>query len=191
MSGQNGKHAVRGVLAGMGAGLAASWLMNVFMAGPGEKLNESLKSQEEKIQERVDRIQQEQTGGREPKEDATMKAADAVVRAATGGRHLSFEGKQKAGPVVHYVFGALMGGLYGGLAEYSRAVRKGFGTAFGGAVFAGADLVAVPAFHLSPPLSATRPKALANPLAAHLVYGATTELLRRTQETHRPTGQAY
>jgi len=175
-----GKHAVRGVLAGMGAGLAASWLMNVFMAGPGEKLNESLKSREEKIQERVDRIQQEQSGpGREPKEDATMKAADAVLSTATGGRHLSFEQKQKGGPVVHYAFGALMGGLYGGLAEYSRTVRKGFGTAFGGAVFAGADLVAVPAFHLSPPLSATRPKALANPLAAHLVYGATTEMLRR------------
>jgi len=72
-----------------------------------------------------------------------------------------------------------MGGLYGGLAEYSRSVRTGFGTAFGSVLFAGADLVAVPAFKLSPPLSESSPKSLANPYTAHLVYGATTELMRR------------
>lgn len=177
-AGHNGheKHVVRGILAGVGAGLAASWAMNVFMAGPGKKLQHSLKTEEEKLEER---LQQMDGAPEEPKEDATMKAADAMVATATGGRHLSMEEKQKAGPVVHYGFGAVMGGLYGGLAEYSGTVRTGFGTAFGGALFAGADLVAVPALHLSPPLNETPAKSLANPLAAHLVYGATTELLRR------------
>jgi uncharacterized membrane protein YagU involved in acid resistance len=164
------KHVLRGILAGVGAGLAASWVMNVFMAGPGAKLQQSLKSDEEKLQEQMQQMQQE---------EQTMKAADALVSTATGRRHLTFEGKQKGGPVVHYAFGALAGGLYGGLAEYSSAVKKGFGTAFGGALFAGADLAAVPAFRLAPPLSETKPKTLANPFAAHLVYGATTELLRR------------
>lgn len=171
------KHVLRGILAGAGAGLAASWVMNVFMAGPGQELQESLKTEEENLQEHLREMQQEQSV--QPKEDATMKAADALVSTATGGRHLSMEEKQKAEPVVHYGFGALMGGLYGGLAELAPVTRKGFGTAFGGALFAGADLAAVPALHLSPPLSQTKPKALANPLAAHLVYGAATELLRR------------
>ena len=173
-NGHQEKHVLRGILAGTGAGLAASWLMNVFMNGPGQKLNESLKDNRDKLEESVQQIRQP-----EPKEDATMKAADALVNTATGGRHLSFEARQKAGPVVHYAFGALVGGVYGGLAEYSKTVRKGFGTAFGGALFAGADLVAVPAFRLSPPLSEAQPRSLANPLAAHLVYGTATELLRR------------
>jgi len=173
----DGKHLLRGILAGAGAGLAASWVMNVFMAGPGEQLRESLQTDEEKRQEQRQQQQQEQSG--EPKEDATMKAADALVAAATGGRHLSREEKEKGSPIVHYGFGALAGGLYGGLAEYSCAVRSGFGTAFGTALFAGADLVAVPAFRLSPPLSEFPPKTLVTPFAAHLVYGVTTELLRR------------
>lgn len=171
------RHLLRGVLAGVAAGLAASWAMNVFMAGPGEKLHEALETEEERRREQQDALEQKQSG--EPKQDATMKAADAITAAVTGGQHLSLEEQQIGGPVVHYGFGALMGGLYGGLAEYSCAVQKGFGTAFGSVLFAGADLVAVPAFKLSPPLSESSPKSLANPFAAHLVYGATTELLRR------------
>lgn len=177
MSEENGRHLTRGMVAGVGAGLAASWLMNVFMAGPGQKLKEAVQSEDEKTRERAQQRQQEASG--EPKEDATMKAADAIVATATGGQHLSLEGKQKGGPVVHYAFGALMGGLYGGLAEYSCAARTGFGLAFGAALFAGADLLAVPAFKLSPPLSESSPSSLANPFAAHLVYGTSTEALRR------------
>ena len=171
------QHLVRGVVAGVGAGMAAAWVMNIFMSGPGEQLRESLQTEQEKRQEQQQKRQQEQSG--EPTQDATMKAADAIVATATGGQHLSMEERQKGGPVVHYAFGALMGGLYGGLAEYSKEARSGFGTAFGAALFAGADLLAVPAFHLSPPLKESPPKTLATPFAAHLVYGVTTELLRR------------
>jgi hypothetical protein len=78
---------------------------------------------------------------------------------------------EKRGPIVPYAFGALTGGLYGGLAEYSPKVTSGFGTTFGGALFSNADLLAVPALDLVP--------AEATPFAAHIVYGATTELVRR------------
>lgn len=179
---QNGqeRHALRGILAGAGAGLAASWAMNRFMTGPGQKLQQVLQTEAEKYNERLQQMQEAQRGDSDqPKQDATMKAADAITATATGGQHLSLEQQEQAGPVVHYAFGALVGGLYGGLAEYSDRARTGFGTAFGTALFAGADLVAVPAFRLGPPVSETPAKALANPLAAHLVYGATTELLRR------------
>lgn len=177
MSEQNGRHVLRGILAGAGAGLAAAWVMNVFMAGPGQKLHESLETDDELRKERQEAIKQEITG--EPKIDATMKAADALVATATGGRHLSLEEQQKGGPVVHYGFGALAGAVYGGLAEVAPAVTSGIGTAFGSALFASADLVAVPAFRLSPPLSEFPAKTLVTPFAAHLVYGATTELVRR------------
>lgn len=177
MSAANGKHLMRGMVAGAGAGLAASWLMNVFMTGPGQKLKEAVESDEEKEKEQIAQRRQAESG--EPKEDASMKAADKIVAAATGGQHLSMEARQKGGPVVHYAFGALMGGLYGGLAEYSCAVRTGFGLGFGAALFAGADLMAVPALKLSGPLSESSPSSLANPFAAHLVYGTTTEALRK------------
>ena len=168
------KHLLRGVLAGAAGGLVASWVMNKFIAGPGQRLQESLQSDEENRQQQQ---QQEQRG--EPKVDATMKAADAIVNVATGGEHLSMEGKQEGGPIVHYAFGAIMGGVYGGLAEYSSLARSGFGTSFGGALFTGADLLAVPAFNLSPPLNKQPASALATPFAAHIVYGVTTELVRR------------
>lgn len=177
MSGRNKHHLWRGVLAGAGAGLAASWAMNIFMAGPGAKLHEALETEEEQRQERQQQRLRQERG--EPQIDATMKAADSITAVATGGQHLSLEGKQKGGPIVHYGFGALMGALYGGLAEYSSAVRTGLGAGFGTALFAGADLVAVPALHLSPPLKESSAKSLATPFAAHLVYGTTTELVRR------------
>ena len=76
-----------------------------------------------------------------------MKAADAIVHTVAG-EHLSRAEKERGGPVVHYAFGALTGGLYGGLAEYSGAVTSGFGTSFSGILFSTADLLAVPALKL-------------------------------------------
>jgi len=174
MEDRNNKHMMRGVLAGVAGGLVASWVMNEFMAGPGKKLEQSLQTHEEKEQERQKEQQQTQ-----PDEDSTMKVAEAVVNTVTGGQHLSFDGKQKGGPIVHYSFGALMGGVYGGLAEYFPVARSGFGTSFGSALFAGADLVAVPALKLAPPPDQEPTSALGKHLAAHIVYGGTTELVRR------------
>jgi uncharacterized membrane protein YagU involved in acid resistance len=167
------KHPVRAILAGITGGLVASWVMNEFIAGPGKKLTKAIQTPEQRQQAE----QQQAQHADEP--DATMKAADAITAAATGGRHLTYEQEQKGGPIVHYAFGALVGGVYGALAEYSPLVRSGFGTNFGTVLFAGADLLAVPTLHLSQPLSEQSTASLATPLAAHLVYGATTELVRR------------
>ncbi len=161
------KSVVRGILAGMAGGLAAAWVMNVFMAGPGQTLQQAVQSDQENREP-----------SSEPKEDATMKAADAIVHAATGD-HLSRAEKEERGPIVHYAFGALTGGLYGGLAEYSSKVTSGFGTSFGGVLFSSADLLAVPALNLAPSPSDQPASALATPFAAHIIYGATTEFVRR------------
>jgi putative membrane protein len=161
---------LRGVLAGMAGGLAAAWVMNAFMAGPGQELQQAVQSGEEN--------RPQQAPGDQPEEDATMKAADAVAHAATG-EHLSRPQKEAGGPIVHYAFGALTGALYGGLAEYSPSVRSGFGTSFGGILFSTADLLAVPILNLGPSPADQPASALASPFAAHIVYGVTTELVRR------------
>jgi uncharacterized membrane protein YagU involved in acid resistance len=164
------KSVLRGVVAGMVGGLAAAWVMNEFMAGPGQKLQQAMQSDEEK--------RQQQAHSGEPKEDATMRAADDIVYTSTG-EHLSRPEEETAGPIVHYAFGALTGGLYGGLAEYSGFVRSGFGTGFGGVLFSTADLLAVPALNLGPWPGDQPASAQASPFAAHVVYGVTTELVRR------------
>ena len=167
---------LRGTLAGIAGGVAASWAMNIFMSSVGEKLTQSLMSDEDRLEHH---LQQQQQQTEEPKEDATMKAAEGIVHEVTGGRHLSHEERKEAGPVVHYAFGALVGGLYGALAECSHWTSLGFGTAFGALLFASADLVGVPAFGLAPSPAEQPIAAQATPLAAHLVYGATTDLVRR------------
>jgi putative membrane protein len=165
------KHVVRGILAGIAGGLFASWVMNEFMAGPGKKLTKSVQTREQNQQ------QAENQDNGEP--DATMKTADKITELVTGGRHLTYAQEQAGGPIVHYAFGALAGGLYGGLAELSPLTTAGFGTTFGGILFTTADLLAVPAFHLGAPLSETPAETLVTPFAAHLVYGVSTELVRR------------
>ena len=163
------KHVIRGVLAGVAGGLVAAWTMNLWSAGPGSAINKQLETPEE----------QKQSAAQSDGEDATMKTADALAAAAHGGQHLTHEEREKGGPVVHYAYAALVGGLYGGLAEYSSLVRSGFGTTYASALFVGGDLIAVPALGLSKPLSAYPPASYAGPFTAHLVYGATTELVRR------------
>ena len=92
---------------------------------------------------------------------------------------LTQQQKEAGGPLVHYAFGAVAGGIYGGLAEYSPAVRTGFGTGFGSVLFSTADMLAVPAFGLGPWPSEQPASAQSTPFAAHVVYGVTTEVVRR------------
>lgn len=155
---------VRGVFAGIVGGLAAAWVMNQFLAGVG------------KATEALTEPKQPQT--EEQSEDSTIKVADAVVSTIIG-RHLSDDEKKKGGPIVHYAFGGLMGGVYGGIAEYSRSPRASFGTLFGSALFIGADEIVVPLLGLGKPPTQQPASDQASHWAAHVVYGATVELVRR------------
>ncbi len=163
------KHPVRGILAGVAGGLVAAWVMNQWGEGPGAALNRELETPEE----------QQKVASQSDGEDATMKAADAIAAKIHGGQHLTHEQRAEDGPKVHYAFAALAGGIYGGLAEYSSLVRSGFGTTYGSALFVGGDLVAVPALGFSKPISEYPAASYAGPFTSHLVYGATTELIRR------------
>lgn len=167
------KHIVRGVLAGVAGGLVASWVMNEFAGTLGQKLSKAVETPAE--QREIENL----SDG----EDATMKLADKIAETATGGQHLTHEQREVGGTIVHYGMGAFAGGVYGALAEYSSAARSGFGTTFGGVLFATADLFGVPAAHLGRWPGQYPTSSLATPLAEHLIYGATTELVRRLVRT--------
>ena len=164
------KNILRGVIAGVAGGLAASWVMNEFIAGPGKGMQTAITRA---------RGQQPAQKSYSDDEDSTAKVADTLAVIATGGQHLTYDQKTRGGTAVHYTFGALMGGIYGGLAEFAPSVTAGFGTTYATALFTGADVIAVPALNLSKPASEQDAGSLAEYYAAHLVYGLTTEMVRR------------
>jgi uncharacterized membrane protein YagU involved in acid resistance len=72
-----------------------------------------------------------------------------------------------------------MGGVYGALTELSPKVASGAGMPFGAALWLAADEVAVPALGLSKKPTESPAPIHAYALASHLVYGLTTDLVRR------------
>jgi hypothetical protein len=56
-------------------------------------------------------------------DDATVKAASAISQAVLH-RQLTSDEKRVAGPMVHYAFGSVVGGLYGAMAEVVPVTAK-------------------------------------------------------------------
>lgn len=165
----------RGFLAGMAGGLAASWIMNQYQAG-WSKASSALENKKNSVTRNRAADQNESQEGES--EDATMKAADRLAQLVLH-RELSRQEKEKAGPVMHYGFGALMGGCYGAISEYVPDARRGFGTLFGATVFIAADETAVPALGLSKKPNQYPVSSHLYGLSSHVVYGAATEAVRR------------
>ncbi|HJT86267.1 MAG TPA: DUF1440 domain-containing protein [Bryobacteraceae bacterium] len=168
-------HPAKDALAGMAGGLAGAFLMNQFQAALAK-----LKSKQEGPQDREAEARQ---GGGEPEreaadEPATVKAAVAVSTAVLK-RELRREEKGPAGDAVHYLFGTAIGGLYGVLAGEKPAARAGFGALFGSLLWLVSDEIAVPALGLAKSPRAYPASVHASALGAHLVYGITTEVVRR------------
>ncbi|MEI9926519.1 MAG: DUF1440 domain-containing protein [Sphingomonas sp.] len=80
--------------------------------------------------------------------------------------------------MVHYVAGAVLGGIYGVITEYRPEASAGFGSAYGMATSALLDEIAVPAAGLGPSLADTPIETHAYGAASHLVYGAVLEGVR-------------
>jgi putative membrane protein len=111
-------------------------------------------------------------------DDATVKVADVLMRRLLA-RPLPEDAKPVAGNIVHYAFGGVVGALYGAAAELVPRITTGFGLAWGVSVWLGAHVITVPALGLAES-PARRPlsKEASEPLL-HLLYGVTTELIRR------------
>lgn len=169
----------KGLLAGVIGGLFGSWMMNQYQAAK-EKVSESWEENNPRgpSGQHQQRPQSADRGTQSDNEDATMKTAEVLSEKLLH-RKLSREEKKKAGPVVHYAYGAVIGGIYGAAAEIAPAVKKGGGTLYATAVFVGGDEIGVWKLGLSES-PVTYPLAVhANALASHLVYGLSTELGRR------------
>ena len=151
----------RGLLAGAAAGLAASFLMGPVHA----------------LAQKADRSKKKQAA------DPTEKTAEATSENVLHHK-LTRSQKKAAAPVVHYVFGAAVGALYGVAAETIPAVRTGFGSLFGAAVWLGAHVIAVPALGLAEPVTKSPLPKEAGEFGAHIVYGTVSEGLRRAMRSY-------
>jgi hypothetical protein len=161
-----------GVAAGIVGGLVASWTMNQFQSA-WSKAADNYRSRSAGGKEDAREWQERGEGA-----NATEIAAQTIAQKIMD-RPLRRDELAIAAPLVHYTFGAVMGGVYGGLAEVSPAVRVCAGAGYGTAVWIGGDEVAVPLLGLSDP-DADYPMELhAQAFASHIVYGVTLELVRR------------
>lgn len=156
---------LKGVLAGAIGGAAGTAAMNYAHIAWNKA--------EAKLQEGDGTGSAEQSG-----EPATAKTAGRLTESFLD-RPLTSREKAIAAQIVHWSMGSGSGAVYGGLAARYPAVASGAGLPFGLTLWAVADEIAVPAAGLSPPPGEVSATMHTKALAAHLVYGLVTELVRR------------
>jgi putative membrane protein len=173
----------KGLAAGVVGGLVASAVMNQFQAVvskliEGEERSHGAQSlQQGSPQHGVGGELQAKGKDRED-DDAPERLANAIS-VGVFDHELTKREKDAAGVAFHYAMGATSGALYGAVAEFAPAVKTGAGLPFGAAVWVAIDEGLVPAVGLSKS-PAEYPLAIhAYSFASHLVYGLTTEIVRR------------
>ncbi|TVV70539.1 DUF1440 domain-containing protein [Sphingomonas solaris] len=157
----NSARILRGVLTGIVAGVAASFVMDRFQAA-------------------VAALSSDDEGG--DGEPATEQAADAIALRVVG-RPVPEADKPLGGQSIHYVLGSGLGIVYAVAAEFRPAVTAGHGAAFGIVTATLLDEAAVPAAGLGPaPWKSDVPTNLYG-YASHLIFGGTAEFVRRSVRT--------
>jgi len=181
---RNSSDPLKGMIAGAAGGLVASLVMNRFqallsrMTHGVERPHGAQSLQQGSPRYGVARELQER--GRDTEADnAAIRIAVVVSERLFGVELAERRKKEMAGAVVHYAFGVATGGLYGAMAELKPATTAGAGLPFGAAVWVIADEIVVPALGLSKPPTEYPPLTHAYSIASHLVYGLTTEIVRR------------
>ena len=169
----------KGALAGLVAGLVASWAMNRFQ-DVWVSLSPKDSTSDDKSSDRDRELANLRTNqsAEETQDDATVRAASTLSEGVFGHK-LTPDEKKIAGPAVHYAVGATGGLVYGVAAELAPEITEGVGLPYGAAFWLVVDegLVPLLGFAKGPgeyPLSAH-----AYALASHLVFGATAEGGRR------------
>jgi len=152
--------AVKGAVAGLIGGLVASFVMSEF-----QTLLSALSEEEKKSKKKKE-------------EPANVKAAEEISKTVFNHRLKKSE-KEPAGEAMHYAMGATSGLIYGAAAEIAPVTTAGLGLPFGAAVWLVADDVVVPALGLAKPATEYPFSTHAYALSSHLVYGLTTDLVRR------------
>jgi putative membrane protein len=158
----------KNVVAGVVGGLVASWTMEYF-----QRASNRVAAQ---------RGNAEGGGGQQhrvPEWEPTYKAADALAESVTGDE-VPREYKPAAGSLVRYAFGGAVGAMYGAAAASMPDITSWAGLPFGATVWLIADEMGVQLAGLSEAPSEYPGSKHVSAFATHLVYGATTECVRRT-----------
>jgi len=169
---------LKGIVAGLAAGLVASWTMNQFQAAWTRLTENTEKPHGAQSMQPSQGSSGDQQQDMQEQDDATVETAK-VISEGVFGHELQESEKKAAGAAVHYTFGTLSGGLYGALAELVPQVTTAAGVPFGAAFWLLADEISVPLLGLSKGPAEYPVSTHAYALASHLVYGATAELSRR------------
>jgi hypothetical protein len=173
----------KGVAAGAAGGLVAGFVMNQFQAALGKLMaNEDRSHGAQSLQQGspdhgIGRELAER-GVDDPDDDAASRTGNAISELVFE-HHLTKSVKEKAGAAAHYAMGVTSGAIYGAVAEIMPAATVAEGLPFGAAVWVLADEAIVPAMGLSLKPTEYPVSIHAYSLASHLVYGLTTELVRR------------
>ena len=168
------------IVAGALGGLAGTWAMNEAQrawtyAVDGE-------APESAAGKHDARDWQERSEGQNSNEIASQEVATHVL-----GRSLDRSELATAAMLLHYTFGAAVGAFYGAYAE--RRLRVGAGMKFGLAVWLLADEIAMPLLGLSDSTLRRPLEKRLQSVAAHIVFGVTTELARNAVPYDRGRSQ--
>jgi putative membrane protein len=174
----NDANILKGMVAGLAAGLIASWTMNQFQAAWTRIAEGTDKSHGAQSMQPSEGSQGEQAQDTGEQDDATVETAKIISRNVLG-HELQESEKESAGAAVHYAFGTATGGLYGALAEVTPQVTTAAGLPFGAGFWLLADEISVPLLGLSKGPTEYPVSTHVYALASHLVYGVTAELSRR------------
>jgi hypothetical protein len=175
------KHAHANPLAGAAAGalggLLGSWVMVRFNHLLGANGAPEDERQRPHAHQRTDALPNEWDGtiGDEP---SSRGLASAVAKAVTG-RPLTETQKDIGGPIVHYLFGAAAGAVYGAAAEVKPDAASGFGLPFGATVWVTADEMGMPLLGMADSPANLPWTRHASSFGSHLVFGLTVEAVRR------------
>ncbi|WP_037522801.1 DUF1440 domain-containing protein [Sphingomonas sp. Mn802worker] len=148
---------LRGVVAGAIAGALASFAMDRFQAVVGALSGSDDASEES--------------------EPATEQAADAIAKQT--GHEIAATDKPLAGQAIHYALGLGLGVAYGVAVEFRPLLAVGYGSGFGVVTATLLDEAAVPAVGLGSAPWRTDLSTNLYSYASHLVFGVTSELVRR------------
>lgn len=148
------RSAWKGAVAGLCGGLAGAWTMRQF-AELWWRLGRDRSSEEDEI---------------------TSNAAEIAYRKLLH-RGPSPAEQHAAATAIHYGVSSILGMMYGAGGEYLPALGAGLGLPFATIFWYLGDEIAAPKLNLAHPETYPRSKR-AKALAAHLVYGATTDVVR-------------
>jgi putative membrane protein len=104
----------------------------------------------------------------------------AVLANRISDRPLTEKEEEVSVRAIHWGFGALVGGIYGALAEYQPAITSKLGASFGLTLCGITHASALPMMGLTETPENQPAREHASELVTHAIYGVTTEVVRRT-----------